>query len=402
MKLWNEKAGFDELVEQFTVGEDPEWDTILLPFDIQASMAHCRMLASKGFMTSAEENSLLEGLNALLESWKAGDAVIADGDEDGHTAIERILTEKYGDAGRKIHTGRSRNDQVLTALRLYMKAETLALMADLDVFSDRLKSFANQWGALPLPGYTHTRKAMPSSVGMWTGALLASLDDDRALLKTVYGILDKNPLGTGAGYGVPLDIDRDMTTKEMGFATLHENPIHAQLTRSKYEGLLLNGCAQVMADLNKMAADLIFYTQPDLGFFRLPDEFVTGSSIMPQKKNPDVLELIRGKYHEIFAAEMQVRQISVNLISGYHRDFQLTKPVLMKSLNTTKSSVEIASHLFQFLEPVPAACEKAMTPELFATARAYELVAQGMPFRNAYRIIAASYSGSDLEGADEK
>ncbi|MCK5519888.1 MAG: argininosuccinate lyase, partial [Candidatus Marinimicrobia bacterium] len=350
MKLWNKNIALDKLIEAYTVGEDPAWDMILLPYDIQASRAHCKMLKKIGILNDQEEKELLKGLDEILNEWKDGTFTIQQADEDGHTAIENALTEKIGKAGEKIHSGRSRNDQVLTALRLYMKNELGDIKVIINDLSQNLVAFIKKYGEIPLPGYTHTRKAMPASIGMWADAIVKSFQDNLVLLETIYTIIDKNPLGTGAGYGISLGLDRKMTTEELGFQSIQENPIQTQHSRTKYEGLLLTLCSNIMGDLNKMASDLIFYTIPGNDFFQLPDALTTGSSIMPQKKNPDVLELLRAKYHEITAAEWQIRQTNINLISGYHRDMQLSKPALMKSLNTLKESLEISNYLFTKLQ----------------------------------------------------
>jgi argininosuccinate lyase len=254
-----------------------------------------------------------------------------------------------------------------------------------------VSDFAGRNGKVAIPGYTHTRKAMPSSVAMWAGALHDALSDDLDLLHCAMKLIDQNPLGTGAGYGVPLALDRQMTTTELQFDRIQENPVYAQLSRGKFEGFALSVMSQIMYDLNRVAADLILFTLPDFGYFNLPDEFLTGSSIMPQKKNPDVLELLRAKYHEVFASEMQVRNTAVNLISGYHRDLQITKEAILRGFKTTLSSVQIAALVFRNLAVNPEKCQAAMSAELFATAKVYELVEKGLTFREAYRIVAQQF-----------
>jgi len=320
-----------------------------------------------------------------------GKFAIRRADEDCHTAIENYLTQNIGAAGQKIHTGRSRNDQVLTALRLYCKAKLAEITEAVRNTREAVSSFASQNGSVVIPGYTHTRKAMPSSVAIWAGALQDALSDDLDMLNCAMKLIDQNPLGSGAGYGVPLALDKQMTTAELQFARVQENPVYAQLSRGKFEGFALSVLSQIMYDLNRVSADLILFTLPDFGYFSLPDEFLTGSSIMPQKKNPDVLELLRAKYHEVFASEMQVRNTAVNLISGYHRDLQITKEAVMRGFNTTLASVQIATLIFGNLSVNPANCQAAMSDELFATAKVYELVEKGMPFREAYRIIAQQF-----------
>jgi len=391
MKLWQKGMTLNKQIETFTVGQDYLLDQELVPFDCQASKAHARMLGKIGVITDSEVVDLLRGLDQILELHNMGKFEIRREDEDCHTAIENFLTQNIGAAGEKIHTGRSRNDQVLTALRLYCKDKLSEIIDAVQTAWEAISEFVKQNGNIAIPGFTHTRKAMPSSVALWADALRDALADDLDLLNCALKLIDQNPLGSGAGYGVPLVLDRQMTTNELHFARIQENPIYAQLSRGKFEGFTLSVMSQIMYDLNRMAADLILFTLPDFGYFALPDEFLTGSSIMPQKKNPDVLELLRAKYHEIFAYEMQVRNTSVNLISGYHRDLQLTKEPLMRGFNATLASVQIAALVFQNLSVNRSKCQAAMTNELFATAKVYELVEKGLPFREAYRIVAQQF-----------
>jgi len=391
MKLWQKQYDLNSAIEAFTVGNDYLLDQELVPFDCQASKAHARMLGKIGVLTKSEVTDLLRGLDQILELHRQSQFAIRREDEDCHTAIENYLTQNIGAAGQKIHTGRSRNDQVLTALRLYCKAKLAEITEAVRSTQEAVSAFAAQNGSVVVPGYTHTRKAMPSSVAMWAGALQDALTDDLDMLNCAMKLIDQNPLGSGAGYGVPLALDRQMTTDELHFARVQKNPVYAQLSRGKFEGFALSVLSQIMYDLNRFAADLILFTMPDFGYFNLPEEFLTGSSIMPQKKNPDVLELLRAKYHEVFASEMQVRNTAVNLISGYHRDLQATKEGVMRGFNTTLVSVQIAALVFRNLSVNPAKCQAAMSDELFATAKVYELVEKGIPFREAYRIIAQQF-----------
>jgi len=391
MKLWQKQYNLNAAVEAFTVGNDYLLDQELVPFDCQASKAHARMLGKIGVLTATEVTDLLRGLDQILTLHDQGQFAIRREDEDCHTAIENFLTHAIGPAGQKIHTGRSRNDQVLTALRLYCKAKLDEISAAVQSARKAVGDFANQNGSAVLPGYTHTRKAMPSSIALWAGALKDALTDDLDLLNCALKLIDQNPLGSGAGYGVPLALDKHMTTEELHFARVQENPVYAQLSRGKFEGFALSVMSQIMYDLNRVASDLILFTLPDFGYFSLPDEFLTGSSIMPQKKNPDVLELLRAKYHEVFASEIQVRNTAVNLISGYHRDLQITKEAIMRGFSLTLTSVGIVTLIFRNLSVNPAKCQAAMTDELFATAKVYELVEKGLPFREAYRIVAQQF-----------
>jgi argininosuccinate lyase len=405
MKLWQHgkpgaasQKAIDLAVEKFTVGKDPLLDLALLPYDCLASKAHARMLADIGLLSRDEAAALTAGLDEILALHARGEFTIAQSDEDGHTAIENHLVRRCGEAGKKIHTGRSRNDQVLTALRLYSKEQAGQAIALLQKIVATFDILIAARGELPLPGYTHTRKAMPSNVGMWAAAFREALQDDLRLLDAAVLLIDQNPLGTGAGYGIPLPLDRQKTTEALGFARVMANPIHAQNSRGKYEGILLHGLAQVMADINRMASDLVLFTMPGFGFFTLPAAFMTGSSIMPQKQNPDVLELLRAKYHAVAACEFQVRSSTINLISGYHRDLQLTKEPLMRGLATALESLQMTLMVVQNLGVDEARCKSAMTEELYATERAYQLVQQGVPFREAYRIVAAQYHEENAHG----
>jgi len=398
MKLWQHTHTGAEsqqaivmAVEKFTAGKDPVLDLTLLPYDCLASKAHARMLAKVGLLSQAEAADLTAGLDAILSQHARGEFLIRPEDEDGHTAIENYLVQHYGEAGKKIHTGRSRNDQVLTALRLYSRDQAEAGIATLRKLLETFEVLIAARSATPLPGYTHTRKAMPSSVGMWAGACRDAFKDDLQLLEAAVRLLDQNPLGTGAGYGVPLPLDRQMTTAELGFARTMENPVYAQNSRGKFEGILLHALAMVMADINRLAADLILFTMPGFGYFTLPAAFMTGSSIMPQKQNPDVLELLRAKYHEVAACEYQVRATTLNLISGYHRDLQLTEEALMRGLEAALEALQMTLLVIQNLGVDEARCRAAMTAELYAAEKAYELVRQGVPFREAYRLIAATF-----------
>jgi len=396
MKLWQKTKHLDKEIEKFTVGQDYILDKELVYYDCIASKAHAAMLRKIGILSEAETADLLRGLDKIVDLDKQGKFTIALEEEDCHTAIENFLIEEIGEAGKKIHTGRSRNDQVLTALRLYSKEKLLKCLEMLRETIGYIEDFIKTFGEIPMPGYTHTRKAMPSSVGLWANAFKAAFDDDLDLLQAAIKLVDQNPLGTGAGYGIPLPLDREMTTKELGFARIQDNPIYAQNSRGKFESFVLSVLGQVMLDINKLASDLVLFTLPSIAYFILPDEFLTGSSIMPQKKNPDVLELLRGKYHEIFAYEVQMKNTSVNLISGYHRDIQLTKEAVIRGFTTVLDSIHVTGLIFRNLKVIEENCEVAMTEELYAAEKAYKLVRQGVPFREAYRQIGKQYEKSKV------
>ncbi len=349
------------------------------------------MLEKAGILNGEEVEKLVAELEHIISLAEADEFEIPPEQEDCHTAIENYLTEQLGDLGKKIHTARSRNDQVVTALRLYYR-DHLDMLVDLaKEFQSVLESFQSQYGGVTVPGYTHTRKAMPSSIHLWSGAFLDSMQDNVLAVKNVQEMLDQSPLGTAAGYGVPLDIDRQFTADNLGFSRVQQNPIYVQNSRGKFEAQILNACNQVMYDLNRMASDLILFSLPELGVFDLPAEMCTGSSIMPQKKNPDVLELVRAKYHEILGLEFQIKSLPANLITGYHRDLQLTKEPVMRGLKATLDTLEVMALVVSKLQVDEQKAQKMMTEELYATERVYDLMKKGMPFREAYRKISEDY-----------
>jgi len=390
MKLWDKGRPMDEQVEAFTAGDDPALDLQLVPCDCAASKAHARMLAAIGVLTERELADLVAGLDEIVRRCEAGEFVIRPEDEDGHTAIEAFLTERCGDAGRKIHTARSRNDQVLTALRLYERDALGDIASALDGLIVAIEGQCTQHGEAALPGFTHTRKAMPASVGMWFGAYAAALADDKKLLATAAEIINQSPLGSGAGFGVPLEIDREATASALGFASVQPT-MYCQNSRGKFEAMLVDAADQVMMDLARMADDLILFSMPTFGFVSLPAELCTGSSIMPHKVNPDVLELVRGYRGVVAGASVTVKTICGGLISGYHRDLQLTKGPVMRALSVTARSLAMMTLVFEKLAIEPDSCQAAMTDELLATEAVYDLVRQGMPFRDAYHKVAQEW-----------
>ncbi len=397
MKLWQTADSMDARIEAFTIGNDPVLDQELIPFDCQATIAHVTMLEGIGILDAGETKKLIASLNDLINLHSSGQFHIQPDQEDGHSAIEEFLTGRLGDTGKKVHTGRSRNDQVLTAVRLFEKSTLEQLMALADGLAESLSLFGSANAGIPLPGYTHTRKAMPFSVRDWAMAFHDALKDDVKLLKGTYELIDQNPLGTGAGYGVPLPLNRQVTTDLMGFSRILENPMYAQNSRGKFESRILNDCLMILYDLNKWASDLIFYTIPDLGYFNLDPSMVTGSSIMPHKKNPDVLELIRASYHLVAGYEYQLKMIPANLISGYHRDLQYSKEPLMRGLKTCRDVLEASQVVLNGLSVNQDNLNKAMTPELLSVQKVMELVNSGMPFRDAYRQISQIYKPDNPE-----
>lgn len=387
-KLWQKGYDLNKQIEAFTVGNDFQLDHELVYYDCVASKAQADMLEAAELLSPDEAQAIKGELDVIIELHLKGDFQILRSQEDCHTAIEEHLTKKLGDVGKKIHTARSRNDQVLTALRLYYKDKLSTLEELRTELIIALKIFLTSYANVAYPGYTHMQKAMPSSFGLWANAFIDSMSDNGLMLESVTKLMDQSPLGTAAGYGVPLDIDRQLAAKSMGFDRVQLNPIYTQFSRGKLEVFLLQVLSQFTFDLNKIASDLILFNMDEFAFVTLPDEFCTGSSIMPQKKNPDVLELLRARHHEVTSAEFQVSSTISNLISGYNRDVQLTKEPVMKALKNTQESMEIAILLFQHLKVNEAACHDAMSDEIFATEKAYKLVQAGMPFRDAYQQVA--------------
>jgi len=387
-KLWDKGVDLDKAVEAFTVGKDPELDNVLIPYDCKASIAHARMLGEMGYLENNEVEKLVMELENIISFHREDNFTIKVSQEDCHTAIEEYLVEQLGDVGKKIHTARSRNDQVLTALRLYYK-EALQEIIDLgESWIKVLEKFGEENYDVSFPGYTHMQKAMPSSMAMWAAAYVDGMKDDLSMLKSVAKLIDQSPLGSAAGYGVPIKIDKEMTAKEMGFDRVQNNPIYCQLSRGKFELSILHGLGQIMLTINRLASDLILYSMTEFGYISLPEEFCTGSSIMPQKKNPDVLELLRGSYHIISGYETQVKGLTANLISGYNRDIQLSKEPIMQGINLGIDCFKISAAVIEALKVNKDICDAAMTDELFETEKAYKLVEKGIPFREAYRQVA--------------
>lgn len=391
MKLWEKGYKLNKQVEDFTVGKDYILDQKLIKHDCLASIAHAKMLGRIGILGKSEVQKLIKELNNIISLDKKGKFKTLKEQEDCHTAIENHLTKKLGKLGKKIHTARSRNDQVLTALRLYYKDELTDCKKLINELTETIKKFLGKYGKIKLPGYTHTRKAMPSSVAMWGNSFIDSMKDNLKLVDLTSQLIDQSPLGTGAGYGLPIKIDRDHTRKFLTFKKLQKNPIYAQNSRGKFESTILHTLSQIMFDLNKIASDLIIFSMPELGYFEIPKELCTGSSMMPQKKNPDVLELLRAKYHIVNSYEFQIKTIIGNLLSGYNRDLQLTKEPTMKGFEMTKESLSIANLIFKNLKVNKEKCNKALTEDIYATEKVYKLVKKGIPLREAYKIISKEH-----------
>lgn len=395
-RLWDKGQPLDALIAEFTVGDDPVLDLRLLPHDVAGSRAQARMLRSIGVLDDEELSAVERGLDLALAEFDAGRFRIAAEDEDVHTALERFLIEHIGPPGLKIHTGRSRNDQVLTDLRLWQRATVEELDAAVLDAMAAFDTFAAAHRGLPLPGYTHLQRAMPSSVEAWALLWSRLLEQDRVLLRAAAALCAECPLGSAAGYGVPstLGLDRAFTSNELGFDRPLEPAEAAQPARGKAEAALLFACAEIARDLGRWAWDLCLYAMEEFGYLRLPVEFTTGSSLMPQKRNPDVAELCRAKAAVVRSCLTELMAICGPLPSGYHRDLQLTKGPLFRGVDTTMAMLRVATRVMQGLVVDEGRCRAAMGPELYATERALELVRQGVPFREAYRLVGKAWSGS--------
>lgn len=389
-KLWAKGYDLDELIEAFTVGIDYRLDRELVVADCMGSIAHARMLESIGILTPDELKNLETSLRAYAVEGASGAFPIARDEEDCHTAIENRLTSEHGDAGKKIHTCRSRNDQVLTALRLVERSFLLRYRAESCRLIRSLLALAREHRLTPMPGRTHLQVAMPSSVGLWASALAEQFLDQLVIADSVLTLVDRCPLGSAAGYGVPLPIDREMTARLLGFASVHHNVIAVAHSRGELEAWLLSLLDHTGLILSRFAQDLILGALPEFGYFGLPDELCTGSSIMPQKKNPDALELIRGKSSTLSGYAVQVASVIRSLPGGYNRDLQETKEPLLRGMRTGLGMLRIATRTAEKLEVRVDRLNAACTPELYATDAALEKVVGGMSFRDAYREVAMS------------
>ena len=399
--LWDRGTPTDPIVLGFSAGEEHLLDDRLVPFDCTASIAHARMLAAGGMLSARELRQLIRGLERIAELHSAGEFHISPEQEDCHTAIEEWLVENIGEAGKKIHLGRSRNDQVLTALRLYERnalSDTARLMAS---YRAAILEAAAPLEEVTMPGYTHMRPAMPTSAATWLRSFAGIVSDDLMLLETIGTLVNRSPLGTGAGYGVPLPgLDREVTASELGFESVQENPVHTHACRGREESLILSALVSVAQGLNRLAADLLLFSMPAFGFVRLPDGLCTGSSMMPQKRNPDVLELVRGAYHTVLSCEMRARSLSGNLMSGYQRDLGLTKKPLFEGFDTLCACLRVMEHVMRRIRVDAEACARALTPEIHATSQAYRLALEGLAFRDAYRMVARGHSRPPREAGD--
>ncbi|HUZ61558.1 MAG TPA: argininosuccinate lyase [Hanamia sp.] len=389
MKLWQKNTESLKEVETFTVGKDRELDMFLAPFDVLGSLAHIKMLNSVGLLTNRELDELQHALKDIYKDISLGNFSLEEGVEDIHSQIEFILTKKIGDAGKKIHSARSRNDQVVLDLKLFLRNEIEELVHDVIKFFTLLQSQSEKYKDHFLPGYTHFQLAMPSSFGLWFGAYAESLVDDLITLHGAWEITNKNPLGSAAGFGSSFPIDRKMTTQLLGFEDLNYNVVYAQMSRGKTERILSQALANVASTLARMSMDSCIYLNQNFGFISFPDELTTGSSIMPHKKNPDVFELIRAHCNRIQALPNEISLMLTNLPSGYHRDLQLLKESLFPAIKNLKDCIRMATLMFENIEIKKDILNDEKYKYLFTVEEMNKLVLQGMPLRDAYKKIGA-------------
>ena len=393
-RLWDKGEPLDERVLRYTAGEDHKLDARLVRYDVRASIAHAEMLCEQGYLSDSDCKAIVAGLNTLLEQFEAGEWSITLEDEDAHTALETRLTALIGEAGGRVHLGRSRNDQVLVALRLYMLDAIDEVSASVEGLIESLQQLAGKQGDIELPGTTHMQHAMPSTVALWCGAWEEAFADGIAGLNASRRRADKNPLGSAAGYGTPgLSISREATTEKLGFSETQSPVTAVQLSRGKAESTLLFELSLVMQDLGRLASDLMLYYTQEYSYIDLPSSATTGSSIMPQKRNPDVLELVRGAAGTVQACLNECLLIAAKLPSGFQRDLQRVKPPLFRAIDLTIDSLDVMAHL---VDGVTFRSDQiSMSEELYAAEQAYDMVTkEGIPFREAYRRIAKRYTES--------
>jgi argininosuccinate lyase len=392
MKLWQKDKGVLQDVEKFTVGNDQQLDMLLAPFDVLGSIAHITMLESVGLLEKNELTQLTTELKKIYQQIAKGDFHIESGIEDIHSQVEHDLTKRLGDVGKKIHSGRSRNDQVLVDIKLYLRSEIQVIVTGIRHLFDLLISLSEKNKQHLLPGYTHLQLAMPSSFGLWFGAYAESLVDDVTCLQAAYKVVNKNPLGSAAGYGSSFPINRQLTTELLGFDDLNYNVVYAQMSRGKTERILAAALSQVAGTLGKLAMDACLFMNQNFGFISFPDELTTGSSIMPHKKNPDVFELIRARCNQLLALPNEIALATANLPSGYHRDLQLLKEMLFPAISHLKDCVNMTHLMLSNITVKGNLLEEDKYKFLFSVEEVNKLVLSGTPFRDAYKKV-----GQDIE-----
>lgn len=390
MQLWNKGFEPDKMIESFTVGLDRELDLRLARYDVQGSMAHIRMLESIGLLEKSELDQLLPALQEIADSIERGEFVIEDGVEDVHSQVEFLLTAKLGDIGKKIHSGRSRNDQVLVDLKLFFRDELRCIADGVERLFNRLQSLSEEHRDKLMPGYTHLQVAMPSSFGLWFGAYAESLTDDMQMVVAAYNIANQNPLGSAAGYGSSFPLDREMTTELLGFANPHYNVVAAQMSRGKTERAVASAIAAVASTLGHLAMDVCMWMCNNFGFVKFPDELTTGSSIMPHKKNPDVFEIMRGKCNRLQSLPNELTILTANLPLGYNRDLQLMKDIVFPATTQLIECLDMADFMLAHIEVKEGILDDPRYDYIFTVEDVNRLVLQGVPFRDAYRQVGLS------------
>lgn len=387
MKLWQKNTTVDQAVDAFTVGQDSVLDLNLAPFDVLGSLAHTQMLQKIGLLTAAELATIQKELKAIYQEIVDGKFQIENGVEDIHSQVELLLTSRIGEAGKKIHAGRSRNDQVLVDLKLYFRHEIESIVEQVKVVFDTFQQLSNQHKAVLMPGYTHLQVAMPSSFGLWFGAYAESLVDDLEMMLAAWKVVNKNPLGSAAGYGSSFPLDRQMTTDLLGFQSMNYNVVYAQMGRGKSERIVAQAMSAIAATLSKWAMDCCLYMSQNYNFIAFPDHLTTGSSIMPHKKNPDVLELIRSRCNKIQALPNEIVLMTTNLPAGYHRDLQLLKENLFPAFTSLKECLSLTQLMLDHIQVNTDILADPKYDYLFSVEVVNQLVLDGIPFREAYKEI---------------
>lgn len=400
-KLWDKGIEPDKMIEEYTVGNDRELDMRLAKYDVEGSKAHIRMLESIGLLTSEELGILLGGLDRIAAEIEKGNFHIEDDVEDIHSQVELMLTRELGDVGKKIHSGRSRNDQILVDIKLFMRDEIWDIASAVAALSDKLLALSDKYRNVLMPGYTHLQIAMPSSFGLWFGAYAETLADDLQLLAAAYHIADQNPLGSAAGYGSSFPLDRTMTTRLLGFADLHYNVVAAQMSRGKTERATAYAVASIASTIGRFAMDACLFMNQNFGFISLPPQFTTGSSIMPHKQNPDVFEIMRGKCNRLQAVPNEISLLTTNLPIGYHRDLQLLKDIIFPATEDLKRTVAMCDFMLGHIKVRTDILDDPKYDTLFTVEDVNRMTLSGVPFREAYKRIGLAVKDGEYKPTRE-
>ena len=401
LKLWEKSVAVDHNVETYTVGRDRDMDLYLAPYDVLGSMAHITMLESISLLSAEELRQLLDELKDIYASAIAGKFVIEEGVEDVHSQVELMLTRRLGDIGKKIHSGRSRNDQVLVDLKLFIRSEIEAVAHAVETLFRTLIAQSNRYKDVLMPGYTHLQVAMPSSFGLWFGAYAESLADDMMVLQAAYRVTNRNPLGSAAGYGSSFPLRREMTTRLLGFEGMNYNVVYAQMGRGKTERIVANALAGIAATVSRLAFDACLYNSQNFGFIKLPDQYTTGSSIMPHKKNPDVFDLTRAKCNRLQALPSQITLILNNLPSGYFRDMQLIKEAFLPAFDELKSILAMVNAMLSEVKVNTSLADDDRYKYMFSVEEVNRLTHDGMPFRDAHKKVGLDIEAGKFEPVRE-